>query len=404
MKPVLYISYDGILDPLGQSQIQPYVKGLAGLGVPMHVLSFEKPQTVRSDELCLVAERFRTLGIGWTRLRYHKRPAVFSTLWDIFRGTLAALWITVRRKVRVIHARSYIAALIALFLCLPTRLRFLFDMRGFWADERVEGGIWPAGGVLYRVFKRLERSFLCRADAVVILTRRGSEVLREMNAGPLPPVEVIPTCVDLELFHPPEKKEQLDNRIKLIYLGSFGTWYLVEEMIAFYKVLAGRLPESSFTLVTPSDPGLVRKAADRVNMPAAAREKMTVTYLPYTQVPKALARADCSIFFIRPSFAKQASCATKLAESLACGLPVLINSGIGDQDREVESRRVGVVLEELNEENYCRAVDNLVALLADKSLSSRCRAAAEEDFSLERAVGKYLELYRNLWEKGEIRS
>ncbi|HUU26457.1 MAG TPA: glycosyltransferase [archaeon] len=401
MKPVLYISYDGLLDPLGYSQIQPYLRKLARAGAALFVLSFEKPEKLEGEELKKVRESLAVCGIGWKYLRYHKRPAVVSTVWDIAAGLLAAAWIVLRRRVGVLHARSYIAATIALGLCALVPLKFLFDMRGLWVDERVEGGLWPAGGVLYRFFKRLERSFLSRADAVVSLTERGAGIVRGMIAQPAPPVAVIPTCADLELFRPPPEKERQGNQLRLVYLGSFGTWYLVGEMLDFFGVLYAQRPGSSFKLVTPSDPALVDRATEKLDLPEAVKSKVTVARLSYRQVPEALAEADCSIFFIRPSFSKQASCATKFAESLACGVPVVLNSGIGDHDLYVEKNRVGVVLEEFNQESYSRAVDRLIALLADSSLNRRCRRVAEEYFSLERAADKYLELYRRMTEKEE---
>ena len=39
---ILFISFDGLLEPLGQSQILPYLRGLATRGVAITVLSFEK--------------------------------------------------------------------------------------------------------------------------------------------------------------------------------------------------------------------------------------------------------------------------------------------------------------------------------------------------------------------------
>ncbi len=39
---VLYLSYDGMTDPLGQSQVLPYNKGLSKKGVYFHLISFEK--------------------------------------------------------------------------------------------------------------------------------------------------------------------------------------------------------------------------------------------------------------------------------------------------------------------------------------------------------------------------
>ena len=44
----LYLSYDGISDPLGQSQVLPYLKGLARLGHKIHLISFEKNFQINS--------------------------------------------------------------------------------------------------------------------------------------------------------------------------------------------------------------------------------------------------------------------------------------------------------------------------------------------------------------------
>ena len=41
-KNILYISYDGITDPLGQSQILPYISELSRKGLKFHLISFEK--------------------------------------------------------------------------------------------------------------------------------------------------------------------------------------------------------------------------------------------------------------------------------------------------------------------------------------------------------------------------
>src|SRR5215212_6221456 len=41
---VLFISYNGMLDPLGQSQVIPYLRELARRGVRFTLLSFERPK------------------------------------------------------------------------------------------------------------------------------------------------------------------------------------------------------------------------------------------------------------------------------------------------------------------------------------------------------------------------
>ena len=41
-RSVFYISYDGLLDPLGKSQIYPYINSIARSSDSFHIVSFEK--------------------------------------------------------------------------------------------------------------------------------------------------------------------------------------------------------------------------------------------------------------------------------------------------------------------------------------------------------------------------
>lgn len=43
-KKILYISYDGMTDPLGQSQVLPYLCKVAAEGFQFTLLSFEKKE------------------------------------------------------------------------------------------------------------------------------------------------------------------------------------------------------------------------------------------------------------------------------------------------------------------------------------------------------------------------
>ena len=43
-KRILFISYDGMTDPLGQSQVIPYLQGLSKHGYEIFLLSCEKKQ------------------------------------------------------------------------------------------------------------------------------------------------------------------------------------------------------------------------------------------------------------------------------------------------------------------------------------------------------------------------
>ena len=241
---ILYISYDGMLEPLGQSQVLGYVEKLAR-DHPVHIVSFEK-NADREDLPRMSAMRLRMsdAGIEWTPLPYHKAPSAPATAYDIAVGTLTAVRIARRQKIQIVHARSYVPALMALAVKHATGAKFLFDMRGFWADERVDGGLWPRGGRLYRITKWLERKFLLAADHVVTLTHASAHEIKRFSylVGRIPPITVIPTCADLARFCP----QGVDQKRPFTfgYVGSVGTWYLFKETLELFKALARRRPHS----------------------------------------------------------------------------------------------------------------------------------------------------------------
>ena len=87
MRPaVLYVTYDGVLEPLGESQVVSYLEGLA-TSCAITLLSFEKPAD-RADAARMDAMRIRlnAAGMTWIALEYHKRPPVFSTARDVLAG------------------------------------------------------------------------------------------------------------------------------------------------------------------------------------------------------------------------------------------------------------------------------------------------------------------------------
>ena len=175
---ILYISYDGMLEPLGQSQVLAYLERLAR-DYQIHLISFEK----KGDEadgarLKRLRDRISAAGIDWHKLRYHKTPTAPATAFDIAVGTSAAIAVAIRHKVRIIHARSYIPALIGLAVRKVTGAKLLFDMRGLWADERVDAGLWAREGRLYRTTKKIERQLLLGADHIVTLTNASAREIR----------------------------------------------------------------------------------------------------------------------------------------------------------------------------------------------------------------------------------
>ena len=245
----LYISYDGMTDPLGRSQVLPYLQGLAARGHEITLLSCEKAE--RSADEAAVREICDQAGIDWQPVAYHKWPPIVSGMLDVAVLKREAARLHRLKRFDLVHCRSYMAAIAGDWLKRGSGVPFLFDMRGFWADERVERGIWPAGNPLFRAaysyFKRLERRFFRDADAIVSLTDNARREIGSWPADrwPAAGVTVIPCCVDLGLFAAQSAEQRAatrrqigidENTPLLLYVGSVGGAYLTTEMLRLFRV------------------------------------------------------------------------------------------------------------------------------------------------------------------------
>lgn len=81
---------------------------------------------------------------------------------------------------------------------------------------------------------------------------------------------------------------------------------------------------------------------------------------------------------------------------MACGIPVIGNSGVGDMASLIERYQVGVVIEDGSQHAIDEALEKLDILYQDKSLSQRCRDAAEDYFSADKGAERYRQIYRSI--------
>jgi glycosyltransferase involved in cell wall biosynthesis len=278
-----------------------------------------------------------------------------------------------------VHVRSYVPALMAMNARPAHDRRLLFDIRGFWADERIEGGIWPQSGWLYRLAKRWERRFFERADAIVTLTQASVPQIRAWVGERDVPIEVIPTCVDPSPFlssarHP--------DGPRLVWSGSIGTWYRLD--------IAQRLAEVSgmpFIVLTRQ----VDAAKEALN--GGAAEIRTV---PGGRMAEALHAGDIGLCLYVDTFSRAATAPTRAAEFLAAGMPVAVTPGVGDLVALAAGNAVGVEIAEDDDASLADAAERLKTLAADDSAVARCRELACRHFDVHTGVQRYAALYRDL--------
>lgn len=399
---VLYLSYDGMTDPLGQSQVLPYLQGLSKAGYRFTLISFEKKERFDKnrktiEQICLDSN------IRWIPMNYTKKPPLLSTMWDVNRLQKKVEEIIAEDPVHHMHCRSYITALVGLRLKRKKGISFVFDMRGFWADERVDGGIWNLSNPLYKrvynYFKSKEKAFLQEASYTVSLTHRAKKEIESWNLEKQSRISVIPCCVNLAHFSKQNIQPTIVNRIKnewklkpenklIGYVGSIGTWYMLDEMLDFFQVLHQKQPQFIFAFFTQEQKELILKRASQKGIPT---EAIRIQSVSYSEIPSYLSILDVSLFFILPSYSKMASSPTKQGELMAMGIPVICNSGVGDSDWVVNEFQSGWVLDSLKKNDF----DQFEWSPSD-IFTENIQRGAYEFYSLEKGVESYKQIYQSI--------
>jgi len=387
-------------DHLGQSQVLPYIKGLSAKGYSFDLISFEKNDRFEAHRASIQAICDEN-NISWHPISYTKKPPLLSTIWDVWRMKKKAKSIFKKQQFELIHCRSYISALVGLHFKKRKNIPFLFDMRGFWVDERVDGNIWnlknPIFKLVYTYFKRKELNFLNQSAHIISLTENGKEELLTWKniRFDASKITIIPCCVDLELFDATKITEEIKTNLKaqlalspnafiLGYIGSIGTWYMLDEMLDYFKSLQKTKPNAKFLFIS-ANVNEIFDAADAKNIDSSL---IIVHSCLHAEVPNYISLFDQSIFFIKPSYSKKSSSPTKQAEIMAMGIPIICNDGVGDTSQIVEKYSAGTFVLDFTEQEYEHTQNSLGKFDRTKTIQG-----ANDYFSLEKGVENYANVY-----------
>ena len=389
-KRVLYLSYTGLLEPLGRSQILAYLSRLSD-EYEFTIISFEK-----ADDFAEVAkveamqEECVAYGIDWQPKIYHHKPRLLATLWDLS-VLLHSTWeFSGSGKADLIHCRSYIPAIAALLVGKMTKVPFIFDMRALWLDEMIDAGRLDRDSLIHKVLTSLETRLLKDAVHVVSLTQAAVNYLQTQQPHlKKQNFSVITTCVDLSKFIT-RNIESVPNK-----LGTMGTvisgWYHLDWLFLTLQAQMKKDKNAMFKIVTRDSEQTLRELAAQYGIEHSSLE---ITSSSPNDIADNIADIKAGLLYFTAGISKLGSAPTRMGEFLACGIPVIGNRGVGDMAYLIERHKVGVVIEDGSQESIDNALASLDILYQDSDLAARCRNAAEAYFSADNGAEKYREIYR----------
>ncbi|MCU0699264.1 MAG: glycosyltransferase [Myxococcaceae bacterium] len=396
---LLYLTQDGLLEPLMHSQVVRVVERLASLGWRYRIVSLEKEKDLAdARRVRNLKARLERAGVRWEFAPFDWAQSSRSAANNLGFLSRRALELSRAGRIRGIHARAYVPAVAAWVAWNATRIPWIFDARGYWVDERLEEGRWFTTPLRLAVARGLEHQLFVTASGVVTLTELQARDV-EARFRPLGhrPVRCITTLADYDDFVrrpvsqltqvPPELVSKLANRRVVAIVGSINNSYLVDETLDLARRILERMPDAHLLILS----GQHDEYRRRLGVAGVPEGRFTIVRAEHDAMPQWLSLVHWCLLLLQPnSTAKRASMPTKLGELFSSGVrPIQFgcNDEVSDWVRRAET---GLVLGDVSPAGLdaaARRVSEAEPLSAEELDRARQRTAPH--FSLEAGSSSY---------------
>lgn len=408
-RDILYVTVDGILQPLGYSQVARVVLGLSKRGLRYQLLSFESQADLADrPRVREMTAQLSDAGIVWTHHPYDQAGtprAAATNLTRLGRGIRSRV---ASGTVGLVHARAYKAALLARVAKGTAGIPFLFDARGRWIDERLLARRWFTNPIVEAGARRLERQLYGEASALVTLTQLHADDIAagDFGAPTGVPLRVITTCADFDSFRiearerrgavngvvPNEIRERLRNKLVVGFVGSTNAFYRYAESLRLAQQILARRGDSHLLILSPQQAEF-RALVERAGLP---QDRVTITRAAHRDMPAWLAQIDWAIQLLNGGVAKRGSMPTKLAEFFASGVEPLHFGCNEEVTSWVRHAGSGYVLNSLEERDIIAAAEFVATRQHDPERLRLARARAQPHFDLASGLDAYASLLGEL--------
>ena len=395
-KRIVYLSFDGILQPLGWSQVARMLCALTAPSRAYRLVSLEREADLADTQRAAQARRTLLVhDIAWDPIVYREGGAAVVSR-NVMRARRSVRNAIKEHNANLVHARGYQSGWVARSMKRSMSVPYVFDFRGYWIDERRDARRWFSTQSAYKIAKHVEHGLFQDADAVVSLTELAADDVRKGTFGTWPrhkPVVTIPTCADYEAFVIPENKlalrkqvlPELGDKTLFGFVGSVNVSYRLQAALELFAGLERRIPSAHLLCVT-QNAAPMRAAIANAGLHESS---CTVRSFSHARMPEVVPCIDWGLVLLNTTYAKRASMPTKLAEFFASGVRP-IAQGCNDEFLGwVRRASSGVAIErsQLDPAAVAASIKN-----AEATSPTLARSRTEPHFSLRSGVARYADL------------
>ena len=297
----------------------------------------------------------------------------------------------------IVHCRSYHAA----WAALQVRERYgfsyrvIFDGRGLWPEEVAFKRDMEEGSNDLVFLKNIEQFNLEHADVSIAVSDTMCAHYKRLGARK---VQLIYLSAPTDKLTPAQKKQRNgDKPIEFCYLGALSddTWHSPGELLELYKNLRSKVGKVKLLIITTSN----HKSIKQIFSGYSDSEVVVTSTKSVYELNELLKYVDFGVISYREISSQhealigETMLATKTAEYLAAGLPILVNKNCGGAAALVEKYGVGVAYSSLTYDELTN--ENIIKLL-DQNIGQKTAGLAKDLFDYRRNAERYRDIYLSL--------
>jgi hypothetical protein len=405
-KTVILFIYNSYKDPIVQGSVLRYIhryKKILKGKARFILITYEQGNYAMSEE-----ERVQALAsmkqddIQWLPIRYHSGGVfiLFKKLFDLLQGLAYVSFYKWKSGASLIYTVGTTSGSFGYLLSKVLRIDLLVHTYEPHSEFMADFGIWSKRSLNYKLLNKFEKIIGRKANYIMTGTDAMRERLKAWNSKAR--VFKVPSCVDLDKFQFNEQKRQeirenlkLNGKHVLLFMGKFGGIYYEQEAFQCFKAYIEQEDENFYPhilVLSLNDKDWIRAMMNKHGIKPGY---FTLDYVSFDQVQDYISASDIGFCGIPSLPSQKFRSPIKNGEYLACGIPYIVPKGISEDDLIARQKGVGVVLDDLSQEELELKMKQVKALLlkGDRELRERCRKVAIEYRGIQQTDAYYQEVF-----------
>lgn len=222
------------------------------------------------------------------------------------------------------------------------RAKLIVNHRGDSIDEYIYTHNKGQDDSFVKTLNARLKTSIRKADMSICVSENLRKQLMEYSGLELNNTFIYPCCADIARF---EHTSCPCNKEKIVvgYFGGFNKWQCIDTILDIFIELRKKDSRFFLMLITNSSTEPYKEKLEKIG-----KENYSIKGVPFNEIPENISKMDASFALRESRPLNIVSSPTKLSESLAAGVPIIVTKASGDYAEMLIDNKNGLLIESID--------------------------------------------------------